>query len=232
MNHKTIVFDFDGTIADTYEQLIKLANELADEFNYKPISQSELLRLKNLSSWEIIKQAQIPLFKIPFLFKRIQKELNKEIERIKIFPEVEIVLHQLKARGYQLGIITSNTEKNVKNVLAKYELSHLFDFIYAETTIFGKHRIINEVIRTKKIDRGDLIYVGDETRDIRSAQKSRIAIVAVAWGFHSREILAKQKPEFIVDRPLELLDVIAQWHNFWQTEIVSELRTQRLTKTV
>lgn len=232
MNHKTIVFDFDGTIADTYEQLIKLANELADEFNYKPISQSELLRLKNLSSWEIIKQAQIPLFKIPFLFKRIQKELNKEIERIKIFPEVEIVLHQLKARGYQLGIITSNTEKNVKNVLAKYELSHLFDFIYAETTIFGKHRIINEVIRTKKIDRGDIIYVGDETRDIRSAQKSRVAIVAVAWGFHSREILAKQKPEFIVDRPLELLDVIAQWHNFWQTEIVSELRTQRLTKTV
>mgnify|MGYP001814793669 CR=1 FL=1 len=232
MNHKTIVFDFDGTIADTYEQLIKLANELADEFNYKPISQSELLRLKNLSSWEIIKQAQIPLFKIPFLFKRIQKELNKEIERINIFPEIETVLHQLKARGYQLGIITSNTEKNVKNVLAKYELSHLFDFIYAETTIFGKHRIIGEVIRTKKIDRGDIIYVGDETRDIRSAQKSRVAIVAVAWGFHSREILAKQKPEFIVDRPLELLDVIAQWHNFWKTEIVSELRTQKLSKTV
>ena len=232
MNHKTIVFDFDGTIADTYEQLIKLANELADEFNYKPISQSELLRLKNLSSWEIIMQAQIPLFKIPFLFKRIQKELNKEIDRIKIFPEVEIVLHQLKARGYQLGIITSNTEKNVKNVLAKYELNHLFDFIYAETTIFGKHRIINEVIRTKKIDRGDIIYVGDETRDIRSAQKSRVAIVAVAWGFHSREILAKQKPEFIVARPLELLDAIARWHNSWQTEIVSELRTQQLTKTV
>lgn len=232
MNHKTIVFDFDGTIADTYEQLIKLANELADEFNYKPISQSELLRLKNLSSWEIIKQAQIPLFKIPFLFKRIQKELNKEIERINIFSEIETVLHQLKARDYQLGIITSNTEKNVKNVLDKYELNHLFDFIYAETTIFGKHRIINEVIRTKKIDRGDLIYVGDETRDIRSAQKSRVAIVAVAWGFHSREILAKQKPEFIVDRPLELLDAIARWHDSWQTEIVSELRTQQLTKTV
>ncbi|MGK7948627.1 MAG: HAD hydrolase-like protein [Xenococcaceae cyanobacterium] len=232
MNHKTIVFDFDGTIADTYERLIKLANELADEFNYKPISQSELLKLKNLSSWEIIKQAQIPLFKIPFLFKRIQKELSKEIKQTKIFPEIKTVLQKLKARDYQLGIITSNTEKNVINVLANYELSYLFDFIYAETTIFGKHRIIDEVIRTKKIDRGDLIYVGDETRDIRSAQKSRVAIVAVAWGFHSREILAKQKPEFIVDRPLELLDAITQWHDSWQTEIVSELRTQQLTKTV
>lgn len=231
MNDKTIVFDFDGTIADTYDRLINLANELADEFDYKPISQNELLRLKNLSSWEIIKQAQIPLFKIPFLFKRIQKELSKEINKVKIFPELETVLDQLKNHGYKLGIITSNTEKNVKTVLANYELSHLFDFIYAETTVFGKHRVINEVIRKNKINRADIIYVGDETRDIKSAQKSRIAVVAVAWGFHSKQVLAKQQPFLIVEQPVELSEAIAQWNSSWSTEIATNLDNKQLSKS-
>ena len=232
MNDKTIVFDFDGTIADTYDQLINLANELAEEFNYKPISQSEVLRLKNLSSWEIIKQAQIPLFKIPFLFKRIQKELSQEIDRVKLFPEMETVLLQLKKRGYRLGVITSNSQENVQIVLANYQLEHIFDFIYAETTIFGKHRVINEVIRTKKIERDKIIYVGDETRDIRSAKKSKIAIAAVAWGFHARQVLAKQKPEFIVERPKDLLEVIAQWHSSWQTEKFSCACEGQLSKSM
>ena len=232
MNDKTIVFDFDGTIADTYDQLINLANELADEFNYKPISQSEVLRLKNLSSWEIIKQAQIPLFKIPFLFKRIQKELRREIDRVKIFPEMETVLLQLKKRGYRLGIITSNSQENVETVLANYQLEHIFDFIYAETTIFGKHRVIDRAIKTKKIERDQIIYVGDETRDIRSAKKSKIAIAAVAWGFHSRQILAKQNPEFIVDLPIDLLKVIAQWHSSWQTEKFGCLCDRQLSKSI
>ena len=75
MNDKIIVFDFDGTIADTYHALVNLANELADEFGYQPIDKNKLIKLKDLSSWEIIKQAGIPLFKIPFLFKRVQTEL-------------------------------------------------------------------------------------------------------------------------------------------------------------
>ncbi|MGK7937393.1 MAG: HAD-IA family hydrolase [Xenococcaceae cyanobacterium] len=219
MNEKIIVFDFDGTIADTYHALFKLANELADEFGYKPIAQSDLFRLKNLSSWEIIKQAQIPLFKIPFLFKRIQSELSKEISQIELFAGIETVLCQLKYRGYRLGIITSNTEQNVKAVLANYKLDSLFEFIYAETTIFGKHRVINEMIRKKKINRTDIIYIGDETRDIRSAQKSKISVVAVAWGFNSKQVLAKQQPEFLVEQPVQLLEAIARWNNSWQTKV-------------
>lgn len=222
MNDKIIVFDFDGTIADTYHALVNLANQLADEFDYKPIDRDELLKLKDLSSWEIIKQAEIPLFKIPFLFKRVQSELGKEIHKIKLISGIETVLCKLKYRGYRLGIITSNSEKNVKIVLNNYHLGSLFDFICAETTIFGKHRVINEVIKKKKINRTDIIYVGDETRDIRSAQKSKISVVAVAWGFNSKQVLAKQKPEFLVEQPVHLIKAIEQWNSSWQTKVQSK----------
>ena len=219
MNDKIIVFDFDGTIADTYDELVNLANQLADEFNYKPIDKNKLLKLRNLSSWEIIKQAEIPLFKIPFLFKRVQTELGKNIHQIKLISGIETILCQLKYRGYRLGIITSNTEKNVRIVLNNYQLSSLFDFICAETTIFGKHRVINEVIGKKKINRADIIYVGDETRDIRSAQKSRISVLAVAWGFNSKQVLAKQQPDFLVEQPGQLIEAIEQWNSSWQTKV-------------
>ena len=219
MNDKIIVFDFDGTIADTYHALVNLANQLAKEFDYKPLERDELLKLKDLSSWEIIKQAGIPLFKIPFLFKRIQIELGKDIDRVKPILGIESVLFKLKYQGYRLGIITSNTEKNVKIVLNNHHLGSLFDFIYAETTIFGKHRLINDVIRKRKINRADIIYVGDETRDVRSAQKSRISVVAVAWGFNSKQVLAKQQPDFLVEQPLQLIKAIEQWNSSWQTKV-------------
>ena len=219
MNDKIVVFDFDGTIADTYHALVNIANQLADEFGYNPVDENELLRLKNLSSWEIIKQTEISLFQIPFLFKRIQAELGKEISKVIPIAGMETVLCQLKSRGYRLGIITSNTAKNVTSVLEDHQLNALFDFIYAETTIFGKHRVINEVIRKEKINRADIIYVGDETRDIRSAQKSRISVVAVAWGFNSQQVLAQKQPEFLVEQPLQLLEAIDQWNSSWQTEV-------------
>ena len=221
MNDKIIVFDFDGTIADTYYALVDITNQLAEEFGYKKIDRDELLRLKNLSSWEIIRQAEISLFKIPFLFKRVQAELGKEISNIKLILGIDRVLWQLKYRGYRLGIITSNSAQNVQAVLDNHHLYDLFDFVCAEITLFGKHRVINEVIRREKINRADIIYVGDETRDIRSAQKSGISVVAVAWGFNSKQVLARQQPEFLVEQPLQLTEAIAQWHSSWPTEIKS-----------
>ncbi|PSB03825.1 HAD family hydrolase, partial [Merismopedia glauca] len=53
-----------------------------------------------------------------------------------------------------------------------------------------------------------VIYVGDETRDIEAARKSKIKAIAVCWGFNFREILAKYKPDFLIDRPSQLLEVV------------------------
>jgi phosphoglycolate phosphatase len=219
MNARIIIFDFDGTIADTYEAIVKISNQLADEFGYKPVQQDDLLRLKNLSSWEIVKESEISLFKIPFLLRRVHLELAKEIDNLKPIEGIELALENLKSQGYCLGIVTSNTKENVVTFLLKYKLEKLFDFIYSDTAIFGKHRIINEAIKQNKADKTKVIYIGDETRDIRSAQKSKISAVAVSWGFNSAKILAEHKPDFLINNPAELIEAIAQWENSWQAKL-------------
>ncbi|PMB02817.1 carotenoid oxygenase, partial [Fischerella thermalis CCMEE 5196] len=83
-----------------------------------------------------------------------------------------------------------------------------FEFIYSGITIFGKTTIINNLLKQKQLKPEEVIYVGDETRDIEASKKANIKVVAVSWGFNSPEVLAKQNPNYLIHHPSELLDVV------------------------
>lgn len=208
MTQKVIIFDFDGTIADTVDALVSIANRLAVEFGYIQITPNELALLRNLTSREIIKYSGISLFKIPFLLKKVKGELKDKIHEFKPIPGIQEALIELKNQGYKLGIITSNSQENVTEFLKLNNLDYLFDFINSGVTIFGKTTIINNVLRQRQLKPQAVIYVGDETRDIEASKKSNIKVIAVTWGFNSPEALAKQNPNFLIHQPRELLDVI------------------------
>ncbi|WP_066379969.1 MULTISPECIES: HAD-IA family hydrolase [unclassified Anabaena] len=208
MTQKVIIFDFDGTIADTVDALVSIANRLAVDFGYVQITPEELKLLRNLSSREIIKYSGISVFKIPFLVKKVKTELKNKIQELKPIPGMKEALEELQIHGYKLGIITSNSQDNVTAFLKSHQLDSYFEFIYSGVTIFGKTTIINNVLKQKQIKTQFVIYVGDETRDIEASKKAKIKVIAVTWGFNSPEILAKQNPDFLIHQPSELLPVI------------------------
>jgi phosphoglycolate phosphatase len=208
MTQKVIIFDFDGTIADTVDALVNIANRLAVEFNYIQITPEELGMLRNLTSREIIKYAGISIFKIPFLVKKVKSELKNKIHELKPIDGIQEALIELKNQGQRLGIITSNSQDNVTEFLKINNLDDLFEFIYSGVTIFGKTTIINNALRQKQLKPHEVIYVGDETRDIEASKKANIKVVAVTWGFNSEEVLSKQNPDFLINHPSELLEVI------------------------
>lgn len=208
MTQKVIIFDFDGTIADTVDALVGIANRLAVEFGYIQITQEELAILRNFTSREIIKYSGISLLKIPFLLKKVKSELKNKIHEFKPIPGIREALIELQNQGYRLGIITSNSQDNVTAFLKMNELDNLFDFIYSGVTIFGKTTIINNALKQKQLKPQSVIYVGDETRDIEASKKANIKVIAVTWGFNSPEVLAKQNPDFLIDQPSELLEVM------------------------
>jgi phosphoglycolate phosphatase len=205
---KVIIFDFDGTVADTFDALVKITNRLALKFGYKPASPEDLVKIKNLSSREIIKQSGVSVFKLPFLLRKIKAELNHEIHQLTPVPGIQEALADLKNQGNQLGIITSNDQKNVIFFLQSNNLYKTFDFIYSEATLFGKSRVINHFLKHAKLKPEEAIYVGDETRDIEAAKKSQIKMIAVSWGFNSEEVLAAHEPDFLIHQPKELMEAI------------------------
>jgi phosphoglycolate phosphatase-like HAD superfamily hydrolase len=208
MNIKVIIFDFDGTIADTLDTLVTITNRLATEFSYKQTSPEDLAQIRNLSSREIVMQSGISIFKIPFLLKKIKENLHTEIQRLNLIPGIMEALIQLKQEGNQLGILTSNSEENVRLFLKNQDMEELFSFVYSESTLFSKHKLIRKFMKQNFLSPEEIVYVGDETRDIESAKKINIKAIAVSWGFNSWEVLAKHKPEFLIDKPSELIEVM------------------------
>ena len=208
MTKKVIMFDFDGTIADTLDAIVSITNRLAVEFGYKQTTQEELAQIQNLNSKEIIKQSGISIFKLPFLLRKVKAELNKEIQRVRPISGIKEALIELKNQGNRLGILTSNSSANVVAFLETNGLEDLFDFIYSGKTLFGKSKVMNNLLKQENIDPKTAIYVGDETRDIEAARKSHIKAIAVSWGFNSAEVLAKQNPDFLIHQPNQLIEVI------------------------
>jgi phosphoglycolate phosphatase len=212
MTIKLVVFDFDGTIADTYDAFVEIVNNLAGEFGYKPVDQADLARYKNLSSREIVKQSEIPLIKIPFILRRVKLALRDKIKRLKPCQDIAPFLLKLKQNGYSLGIVTSNAQENVLIFLENNGLSSLFDFIYSGNTLFGKHKVIEQVLRNYQLTPAEVVYVGDETRDILAARHSQVKVVAVGWGFNSPEVLIQHHPHAFITHPQELFKVLDGWN--------------------
>ncbi|MBC6479764.1 MAG: HAD hydrolase-like protein [Hormoscilla sp. GM7CHS1pb] len=196
-----IIFDFDGTLADTLDAIVSITNRLSGEFGYQPASPEDVIQLKNLSSRKVIQQSGLPLWKLPFLLKRVRSEFNNHINELKPVPGIKEVLLELKKRGYHPGILTSNDRKNVQLFTKNHDWEHLFDFIHSEMNLFGKGRAIEHLLSKSKLDRQEVIYVGDETRDIEAAKRTKIRAIAVSWGFNSPEVLAAHNPDFLIHQP-------------------------------
>lgn len=208
----TVIFDFDGTVADSLKLLWGIYNKLALEYGCRNIKEEEIETLRGFSARELIAKLKIPLLKLPFMVEGVREELARNIEFVDPIPGMQKVLKRLQ-KSYNLMILTSNSEENVHAFLSVNKME-FFDCVYSGSTIFGKQRLINYLIKDFKLDKSKVIYVGDEVRDIEAAKKSGIKVVSVSWGLNTKELLAKHNPDFLITSPQELVSVLDKLRNF------------------
>lgn len=204
-----IIFDFDGTLADSFSIAIQKLILLADQFNFRKINQDEIDRLKDLTSREVIKYLKIPFYQLPAVLRHARKCMRDEIPFLSTFKNLPEVLKELHPYC-SLGILTSNSSENVISWLEVHKIGHLFDFIHAESSYFGKKRILKKLTKSYKMDSSQTFYVGDETRDVDAARKCNINSIAVSWGFNSEATVVKNKPDYIARTPSDILTIIKQ----------------------
>lgn len=202
-----IVFDFDGTIADTMGSIGKIMDKLSHDFDFKRMKDANLEELKNKKTKEVFESLGISLIKLPRILGKVRKVLHEEIGEVKPIRGMEEVLPQLKNGNRQLGIITSCPLKTVEKFLDKNNLK-FFDFIYSESNIFNKADKMKALLEERKLNPENVFYVGDETRDIEAARSAGIKIIAVTWGFNKEEILEKENPDYLIRKPEELISLL------------------------
>ncbi len=186
---------------------IQLFNELSEKYGGRKINKEDIAYLSDLSIPDRLRALNVPLHKLPALIIEGKREYKKAAVGLQPVEGIRDILFELKDNGYSLGILSSNTTENIQRFLDFYDLT-VFDFIHSATNLFGKHKAITNMARKFQIDRNQMLYVGDELRDIQACKKIGVKIVAVTWGFDSAPLLAAAKPDFLCHSPEAFADLL------------------------
>lgn len=194
----TFLFDFDGTMADSFELVFKYSNFLAEKHQFKKVTMDELPALKAMSSKEVIRYLGVPYLKIPRLILEMRALLKDQMHQCLAVAGMPEVIKILAEKNVQLGILTSNSKANVEQWLEANQIKQCFSFIHTESSFFSKKHLLKKTLRRYQIPASHTYYVCDETRDIEAAKHNQVLSIAVAWGYNSQEALQKYEPTALV----------------------------------
>jgi len=204
-----IIFDFDGTLADTLNLGLAILNRLSSEFGFNPLPPTELASARDLSTRQLLKRLGISRIKLPRISKRGTEEMGKQIDSVQAFEGIPKLIRSLHIQGYRLGVLTSNSEENVARFLAGQHLE-VFEFIKSSSKLLGKGSVLRRIMRESKVKPREILFIGDELRDIEAAQETGVHIAAVTWGYNSRTALESASPDHILDHPSEIHELLTR----------------------
>lgn len=206
-NSKFILFDFDGTINDSSKYAYETANAILATLKKEPLTYEQFEQFRNVDLKRSVKDLRIPFYKIPKILLQVQKAFNDNLDKIGVVEDLAPVLHALCESGYRLGILTSNSEENVRNLLSREGVEQLFEFIRSEKALFGKSKAMRHFIKSSGIAANQIVYVGDEIRDIIASHKAGLSVISVGWGMNSVEGLKNQNPDYLVENVQQFRDL-------------------------
>lgn len=207
MSKKTIIFDFDGTLADSVKLIFDLYNEHAEEFRYLPLDWDEIPEMRRGGYKYAMKKKKIKFRRLPRIILTIGREMKHRMNEVKPYPYIVPLLKKLQAEGYSIGVLTSNQIGLVSDFFEEHDFP-IFDFVVSEKTLFGKDKALRKIIDKYQLSTNDMLYVGDEPRDVQASHKVGVRVVGVEWGIAGKEGYSSAEPEARASTPKELRTAI------------------------
>ncbi len=193
MKYKLVIFDFDGTLADSFPWFVGIVNQVADKYRFKPVADHEVDILRGYDARKMMKHLGVSWWKAPLIARHVRTLMAGDIHQIALFEGVSSVLQRLADDGVTLAVVSSNSYENVLKVLGPQN-SALFAHFGCGVSLFGKQAKFREILKKTGISRSETLCIGDETRDIQAAKSEKLDCGAVTWGFATVESLVAHAP--------------------------------------
>lgn len=203
-----ILFDYDGVLADTLDDLLKFSQEICNELGIQhQVVHEDISTLEAMSFANLGRQVGVPESLVDeFVRRSLDKVANKK-HPPRIFPDLADVVKKLSEKNI-LGIVTTNSAPNVKAFLIKHDLENCFSAIYGVDTPGTKAEKISQARSQFAAENEAVFMIGDSLSDIRSAKEASALGIAVSWGHQSLSHMQRGNPDFVVHTPKELVEVI------------------------
>jgi phosphoglycolate phosphatase len=203
-----VIFDFDGTLADSLGETIAVYNREADRLGVPTVAPSDVLRLREMQPRDALRELRIPLWKLPLIMTAVRRGMRSRIDHVKPFAGVGAAVRCLRQAGARCAILSSNGRENVERFLARHAMDE-FEWVQCGASAFGKASRLRSLLKSLKPLPAASCYVGDEVRDVVAAEEVGLRSVAVTWGYSSRSALEAARPDLLVDTPEQLAAVLA-----------------------
>lgn len=208
MNYKLLLWDFDGTLADTLTIALGIYNRMAARRSFRPISDPHAVR--GMGMKEFLRTHQIAAHHVPFAFNTFLRELRRLAPEVRLNSGIADAVRKAAECGVVQGIVSSNDTHTIQACLEANNVADVFTHVSGTSRIFGKERRIKKVMSRCKAEPADVLYIGDEVRDIEAARAAGLDIASVTWGLNSEQLLRSESPTFLVSQPDEILDILCQ----------------------
>jgi phosphoglycolate phosphatase len=199
-----LIFDYDGVLVDSLEADMKIYNQLCQKYNLQKINKPEnFSKLLDKNFFEILAELGLSKNQIRQYMLDFKEQLELHQDQISLFGGIKEVLKTL-ATNNKLIIITSNSTSIVKNYLVKHNINEIEEVIGADIETSKVKKILSI---KNKYPNTEIYYIGDTTGDIIEGKHAKVKTVAATWGWHARDKLVAQNPDFIIGSPKELKDL-------------------------
>lgn len=185
MTYRLAIFDFDGTLADSFPWFVGVFNQVADRHGFSRIRPQDLDSLRTQGARQIMARLGLPRWKLPLVARSFTRLMKQQRSAIQLFDGIAATLAELDRQGVILAVVSSNSRENVTHVLGPC-CRHI-RALECGASIFGKASRLNRVMRQFGVTREEAIYVGDQPMDGEAAASAGIAFGAVAWGYGAPE---------------------------------------------
>ncbi|MEL3971218.1 HAD family hydrolase [Rossellomorea oryzaecorticis] len=181
---KAIIFDFDGTLADTLPVCFYAFQSVFKEFDDIEVTSDEIKSMFGPSETGIIKENLKNSNFDQAIDMYYQKYKEKHADLVKANEEMNDLLHSLKKQGYKLGIVTGKARKSLVISLDHLEMNELFDVIITgdDVSIPKPHpEGLKQALSLLNVTNDEALFIGDSDADIKAGKQANVWTVGVQW---------------------------------------------------
>jgi phosphoglycolate phosphatase len=203
-----ILFDFDGVLANTLDDMIRFAQETCDELGvHHIVTQEDLNSLEVMSFAEYGRNCEVPENLVDEFVRLCLRRFAEKQSPPEIFYGLDAVIKELSRQNI-IAIVSGNTAQNIQAFLLEHRLEKYIGAIYGVDAPGSKAEKISTARNQFSAEKEATFMVGDSLSDIRAAKEASVKSIAVSWGHQKLERLAAATPDYLIHSPSELLDVV------------------------
>lgn len=207
ISYSLVIFDFDGTLADSVEWFSRVINGVARRYRFRQLSLAELDIVRGEAPTAMLRRFGVARWKLPFIARHMRGLMTRDIDQVVLFPGVDRLIEALSTAGTTIAVFSSNAEVNVRAVLGP-DLAARVDHYACGSSLFGKAAKIARLVERCGVPPAAVLAIGDEIRDIDAAEAAGVVSGAVTWGYAHAPALRSRGPTWVFDKVDEIAEAV------------------------